>query len=1358
MAKKFFNIFFAFLLIFSAFSIQLPAYAKTGGLPVKKLDVNRPEIKPGRTLSERDGKRYDPDEKVRVVVELKEDPAIVDLAKKNVKFSELTAATRKNAEKKILEEQNRVKEQIKDKKIAVKFLHEFTTIYNGFSAEVKYKDIEKIEKIKQVKNVFISNKYERPKEKPEMKYSKELVEAQKAWQATGFKGEGMVVGIVDSGIDYTHKDMKLTDPSKAKLSKEKVEKLVKDNGLPGKFYTDKVPYGYNYMDQSDEIRDLGSAASMHGMHVAGIVGANGDEANGGILGVAPEAQLLALKVFGNDPDAGYTYGDVYVKAMDDAIKLGADVLNLSLGSPAGFVSPDDPEQQAVKRAVDSGVLVSISAGNSNYFGDGYFYPLSSNPDYGVVGSPGVSVESLQVASFENSFIDLDAFEYDIDGTKKTVGYMSASSAHPKDYYEKTFELVHVGLGRPNDFEGKDVKGKFALIQRGEISFVEKTLNAQDAGAKGAIIYNNADGYVNMATDPAIVIPQLFISKQDGVDLVEALNAGKTVQITFGDGKVTIANPEAGKMSAFSSWGLTPNLDFKPEITAPGGNILSTLNDNQYGVMSGTSMAAPHVAGGAALVLERVDKEFKLTLADRVHMAKKLLMNTAQPVKDGENTYESPRRQGAGLMQINAALSTPVVVTEKNTGEAKVALKEVTENTVTFRLTATNFSDENVSYQVKGTVQTDAPADGGGIYVVAPDQLGSLDLAEYGATVKVNGQEEASINVPAHGSVDFTVTVDVSAVDEDLKAVFPNGYWLEGFILLTDPSDTNPALSVPYAGFKGKWDQAPIVDAPVWDLETYYGFTGVLTPTEDGDYSYLGYDLALKTYNPEKIAISPNDGAYNKAVPVLSLLRNAKSLQVNVLDEDGKLLRVLATEYNLPKSYDATAPYYLSDLWGWDGLVNGKPVPDGQYYLEIVTVIDYPGARPQSLKLPVKVDSKAPEIQATFDTETGKIAAEFSDDKGVQYWEVLVDGQSVFGPISPAVKEVQLEKIVNEKQRLEVAVYDDAGNQAKTVLQEGKDIAGPEISGVSPEKLAVLNTSQVEVSGLVSDPSGVEAVYINGEPAELEYNNFLGSYVFYKELELDDDYHEIKIKAVDKLGNESQIVRNFIVDTTGPEFDLTQVPKTVSPETVTAKVTVGVKDNFDSLRVYLNDSEIFHKDLSAPYGKKEFSQTLELTLDLPDDENTFTLKAVDVAGNETVQSFTIAKKEDGDDNGGGDDGGNNGGDNGGGDNGGGDNGGDNGGDDGGNNGGDNDGNNGGNNGGNNSGGNDTGNGNDSGGNNQAGGNDSTGGTDTGTNGSSGSLPDTATNHGNLLAAGLLTILTASVLAVYTRFRNRKKITE
>ena len=158
-------------------------------------------------------------------------------------------------------------------------------------------------------------------------------------------------------------------------------------------------------------------------NVRGTVGANGNEETDGIKGIAPEAQLLALRVFGENTST--TYSDIYIKAIDDAIKLGVDVLNMSLGAPAGFVDHDSPEQRAVKRAVDNGVVVSISAGNSNYFGNGFFYPYASNPDYGVVGTPSVSYHSTSVTSFENSFMDVDDVEVSIDGGKaETVMFLS----------------------------------------------------------------------------------------------------------------------------------------------------------------------------------------------------------------------------------------------------------------------------------------------------------------------------------------------------------------------------------------------------------------------------------------------------------------------------------------------------------------------------------------------------------------------------------------------------------------------------------------------------------------------------------------------------------------------------------------------------------------------------------------------------------------------------------------------------------------------------------------------------------------------------------------------------------------------
>ena len=282
---------------------------------IKNLPTIQQE-KPKANISKSLINPENPEEKVRIVIELEGEPAIQKATKKGLLYKELKAAEKESIEAAVEKEQKNAKASLKAAAPSMKYLKNFTVVFNGFSAEVEAKVVEKIAATTGVKAVYEATEYERPEEKPDMVYSKELVQAQQAWNDFGFKGEGMIVGIIDTGIDPGHKDMILSDNSTGELTESEVNALLADGSIEnGQFYTAKVPFGYNYMDASHEILDLGPEASMHGMHVGGTVAANGDEENNGIKGVAPEAQLLALKVFGNDPLISTTYGDIYIKAI-----------------------------------------------------------------------------------------------------------------------------------------------------------------------------------------------------------------------------------------------------------------------------------------------------------------------------------------------------------------------------------------------------------------------------------------------------------------------------------------------------------------------------------------------------------------------------------------------------------------------------------------------------------------------------------------------------------------------------------------------------------------------------------------------------------------------------------------------------------------------------------------------------------------------------------------------------------------------------------------------------------------------------------------------------------------------------------
>jgi lactocepin len=1200
----------------------------------KQFDINK-LIPPGGEKAE---VTPEAKEDVRVVVKLAEAPAMEQAKTEGVQYSILSKTKKEEIVAKIKEKQKAVKDKISAQGIKMEYKEEFQTIYNGFSGQVKFEDVEGLKKIPEVASVHIVNEYKRPEVKPDMTTSAGMVQSQKTWGDYGYKGEGLTVAVIDSGIDYTHKDMKLSSGVKEDLSKDKVESLIKQNSLKGKFYTKKVPYGYNYFDNNSEVRDVGEGASMHGQHVAGTVGANGDEAKGGIKGVAPESQLLAMKVFSNDPQYGSTFGDIYIKAIDDAIKLGADVINMSLGSPAGFVYDGDPETEAVNNAVNNGVLVSVSAGNSAYYGNGHATPFASNPDFGLVGSPGVAADSLQVASMDNSHVPLNNMSVKVEG-EEPLKFFWKEQESPAVTKDKEFEVVYAGDGSEESYKDKDIKGKFVLVVRegANPNYTAIQKKAEEKGAAGLIIRPRVDhgDYTAMALDNP-KIPVLSTSIKDGNVFKEKLTAGKKVSVAFDGTKTSVLNKTGGQMSAFSSWGITSTLDFKPEITAPGGQIYSTLNEDKYGMMSGTSMAAPHVAGGSALVVERVDKQFKLTGKDRVLMTKNLLMNTSNLVADqgpynkklGLNNYVSPRHGGSGLMQLHAAVTTPAILVENKTGEAKVSLKELKGNKATFTLAVKNFGKETLTYNVSGNVQTDLVAKGA-------DGVNRMTLesqALQGAKVSA----PSTVTVAPGKTKTFNVTVDVSKAKVldpatlsggvDPNSVFENGYFVEGFVKLEAPNkEDQPTLNIPFLGFNGDWGKAPLLDGTIYDDKTFYKTAGLVDDTG----AYLGQNAVTKELKKDKVAISPNgDGKSDSAVPVLSLLRNAEKLSVAITNEAGKVVRKIRSNESMTKTYydggkNGNKKYYFNPALGWDGKVNNKVAEDGKYFIQITGKLNANEAE-QTFNYPITVDTKAPAVQAVI--ENNKLLISGTDTGvGISHYAVVyVDkngdpiGKPTFIDSSTTVHE--LTTPVPTGAQVVVVGFDYAGNGATGLAKAKAETSVPKLDLLTPAPLSVAKSKSVVFAGTTSDESGIQSFKIGGKDVALTTAG-----AFKHTLTFEDGFHGVSVASVDKEGNELAIERKFFVDSTAPKLSVSTYPQTVKKDSV--KVDVTLEDNFDAIRFSVNGSEEFAQAFKDPYAMRAFKKTIKgVELVLEPGENVFDLVVEDFGGHKTTKQIKITREK------------------------------------------------------------------------------------------------------------------------------------
>ncbi len=701
------------------------------------------------------------------------------------------------------------------KSAGVKYTERFTydRLFNGISIKLAPGQRGKLGGLGSVKAVYPVYAAElEPTSTPDLATAVRQTGADLA-NASGFTGAGVNVAVMDTGVDYNHRDLGGDGVDSDAASNDGNF----DNDFPGS----KVITGWDFVGDTfnaQEFLDTGAPnplfnpvatpdpdpddCNSHGTHVSGIVGAKAASPTG-VTGVAPDAKILAYRVFGCQ---GSTTADIMLAAMERALADGAHVLNMSIGS-AFQTWPQYPTARGADALADAGVVVVASIGNSGT--DGLY----------SAGAPGVGNNVIGVASFDNSHVALKTFTISPDNTAIGYGQATASPLAPTSGslpMAKTAGTAVPEFVAPAPGDGcvapaaGSFTGQAVLIRRGICTFHQKALNAQNAGAAAVVLYNSVAGRfaATVAGTPAITIPVVSIDRDEGILIHNRLNAGP-VTLTWTNAEGTFLNPTGGLISSFSSYGMNAELTLKPDIGAPGGLIKSTypLELGAYATISGTSMSSPHVAGAAALL-----RQARPTLASSAFRA--ILQNSADPRPFNLAPAAGPEvvhRQGAGMVDIDDAILSTTTVTP-----GKLSLGEGSGGTATLTIANSSSSAQTYALSHLGAIGT-----GPSGTLISPFAFGFFGP---GATATFSAP---SVTVPAGGT--GTVGVTVATV-----AGLPQQHQYGGWVQLTRQSD-GQLFRVPYAGFAGDYQSIVAMPSrgafPSIRKETAINTFAVAAPTE-----------------------------------------------------------------------------------------------------------------------------------------------------------------------------------------------------------------------------------------------------------------------------------------------------------------------------------------------------------------------------------------------------------------------------------------------------------------------------------------------------------------------------------------------
>ncbi|AUN97029.1 serine protease [Bacteriovorax stolpii] len=674
--------------------------------------------------------------------------------------------------KAILDEQEEVISKLKDISPDIKIVATYKMVLNAVAFVAPSEVAGQIEGIEGVNKLIQNTNFARPQtvglekkvtaaiESLKDKNSVSFIGADKAHKM-GISGQKMRVGVIDTGIDYTHAMLGGTGK---KETYDSIDPSAPNDFFPNAkvvggadFVGSKYSAGGASLEQQVPVRDENPIdESGHGSHVAGSVAGIGDNIVS-YSGVAPEAALYALKVFGKE---GSTSDIAVIQALEYAADPSEkieptnrlDVVNLSLGG--GFGKPKILYTEAIKNLTKAGTIVVASAGNS---GD--------NPY--ITGAPATSDEAISVAAsidYMPQNIAVPAVEVSIEGASKLVEKVEGNGTIPADSSKVSGALVHIGTGVEAISEEvkTQVKGRIALMDRGAISFEQKFQVAKALGASGVVMVNNVDGApIAMGSEGKYDFPAVMVTKSLGDAIKAALAKKSEVVFNFSPGQIINRDDLIDTMTNFSSRG-PRSIDslIKPEISGPGANVISAAfgTGAESVQFSGTSMSGPHLAGVMALMRQAFPKASVQELKARILNTAKIMM--------ANGAHVAVSRQGAGRVQVEEALKAKVLAMPAtlSLGEVPVA----STKTVSKKVTLTNSSDKDVLFSTR---------------------------AINSKNIKVSLQ--SALKVKAKSSLTFTVSFTLAR-----ENAAQNNIEADGFVILTN-ADDGSKVSLPFLAVLNK---------------------------------------------------------------------------------------------------------------------------------------------------------------------------------------------------------------------------------------------------------------------------------------------------------------------------------------------------------------------------------------------------------------------------------------------------------------------------------------------------------------------------------------------------------------------------